>query len=1089
MAPHSPVWTLSAEQVYETLSTSAQGLLETETPLRSKHYGFNELPEPARPQPISLMLKLTVLEMNPLIAPELSTFTPLTLTTLEDCSEESIYAPGYIQPHGVLLVLQEPHLKIVQASENVEQFFGISAATLLGQNLQCLFSRPQLKRMANLLLQDHLERSNPFELKARRMASLSEAENLRGKALTFRSTLHRTTNELILELEPQPPIGKTHTIQFYGHLQAAILSLRKASSLAALAETLAREVKAITGFDRVMVYRFEAAEHGVVVAEVKESHLESFLGLHYPATDIPMPARRLFLRNWVRQIPNINYIPARLLAIQDDPNAQPLDLSDCMLRGVSPNHVEYLQNMGVAGSLTISLIDDQRLWGLIACHHYSPKLVDYETRKTCEFLGQFASIELLHQQERELNIYRAQVKTIQDTMQREFLHDPSFIQQVLTRNATQLLDLVHAEGIAIVLDQSTSLIGRTPPIKDVRALLTWLPQLNQPEIYLTDCLAQSYLPAREFKGTASGVLAIAIVLHQKSYYLLWFRPEQIQTVNWAGDPRTSISVDPDGAKYLTPRKSFELWQEIVQETSFPWQALEREAAQMMRNTLMLAVLEFSQAALEQAAERAAIANRAKSQFLAKMSHELRTPLNAILGFTQVMSHSPNAPTEFREHLGIVSRSGEYLLALINDVLEMSSIEAGQLILTERTFNLHRLLQSLQEMFALKALQNGLVLSFEKDESVPRYVCSDEAKLRQILLNLISNAIKFTTEGSVTVKITAESTRTMKQGRSDSDPSMLCYTLILLVAVTDTGCGIDYHDWEAVFEAFVQTEQGRQAQGTGLGLSISRQFARLMGGDITIQSSVNQGSAFICKVLLQQPESVVEELETTYLVIGLQPGQPTYRILVVEDVLENQQLLRTLLEPIGFEVHIVENGVEAIAQWQQWQPHLILMDIQMPVMDGYAATQQIRLEEQSVNFAEVKPQNQPTTKIVALTAYAFEEDRTASLQAGCDDYMAKPFTEAALFDVIARHLDVQYRYANKVASEPATSVRKPLMPQDLNRMSRSWITQVYEAALDLNDKDLRQLIAQIPQHEQTLIEGMNFLVDNFQLEAIAALTLT
>ena len=261
---------------------------------------------------------------------------------------------------------------------------------------------------------------------------------------------------LILELEPQPPTEKTQASQFYSCLQAAILSLRSAIDVSDLAQTLARKVKAITGFDRVMVYRFEADEHGVVIAEAKESRLESFLGLHYPATDIPVPARKLFLRNWVRQIPDINYTPARLIGINNAPNELPLDLSNCVLRGVSPCHVEYLQNMGVVGSLTISLIGDQCLWGLIACHHYSPKRVDYETRKTCEFLGQFASIELIHQQERELSRYRAQVKVIQDNLQKSFLRDPHLIQQVLIHHATQLLDLVHAEGVAIVLVDSQS---------------------------------------------------------------------------------------------------------------------------------------------------------------------------------------------------------------------------------------------------------------------------------------------------------------------------------------------------------------------------------------------------------------------------------------------------------------------------------------------------------------------------------------------------------------------------------------------------------------------------------------------------------
>ncbi|MGE5657609.1 MAG: ATP-binding protein [Actinomycetota bacterium] len=1048
--------------------------------------------------------------MQPKIHPELTKFTPSELTTLEECSEESIYAPGEIQPHGIVLILQEADLKILQASENVEQFFGISAEALLGQPLQKLFSRRQVRKIANCLTQNHLAIDH-FELKKYQRMSQN---NLPQKSQIFRSTLHRITDGLILELEPQFSRDKTVSLQFYHHLQTAIFKLRSTLNLSDLAQSLAKEVKTITGFDRVMIYRFEADDHGVVIGEEKENHLESYLGLHYPATDIPVPARKLFHRNWVRQIPNINYTPSRLIPINYPLTNTPLDLSDCVLRGVSPYHIEYLQNMGVAGSLTISLIDGQRLWGLIACHHYSPRLVDYETRKTCEILGQFASLELVHQQERELNVYQTQVNAIQEQFKQAFVRNPNFITQVLTQNATQLLDLVHAEGAAIVLEGQISLMGRTPSAEDIRELLLWLSQQNQDEIYLTNCLVRTYPIARKFKDTASGILKLSIVLHQRSYHLIWLRPEQIQTVNWAGNPLQSVSLDPDGAKRLTPRKSFELWKETVKETSLPWQLPEIEAAMRMRNTLMMALLEFSQTALEQAAERAAIANRAKSQFLAKMSHELRTPLNAILGFTQIMNRNSHIPTEFQDHLAIISRSGEHLLTLINDVLEMSRIEAGKLVLTKNCFDLHRLLLSINDMFVLKATEKGLNLISEWDVTVPRYVCGDEAKLRQILINLLGNAVKFATTGTIALRGRALLSEEMPPVILNecewyiNHPSLAlpisasCYrpninpTITLELEVEDTGCGIATSDLESIFEAFMQTDRGRDAQGTGLGLSISRQFARLMGGDITVRSTLNQGSTFTCKVVLQLPESLdVKESETSERAIGLEPGQPTYRILVAEDVPENHQLVVTLLKSVGFEVCAVENGAEAIARWQAWHPDLILMDIQMPVMDGYEATRQIRSQETFVMSEELSADtreqltndNRQRTRIIALTAFAFEDDRIASLQAGCDDWIAKPFTEAILFDTIARYLGVRYCYAEKVLHEPSLSLPKMLTSEDLKTMPIEWISQVHEAALDLSDSKLSQLIARIPKEKQSLIEALTFLIDNFQFETIATLT--
>lgn len=1004
---------------------------------------------------------------------------------LEDCSEESIYAPGYIQPHGVLLVLQEPHLKILQVSENVELFFGLSPSALLGEPLQRLFSRSQVKRIATFLRQDNLELGPFLELNVRVPHSSGQASaSVDTHIQTFRGSLHRSNGVVLLELEPQAPTEKTHSVQFYHRLQTATLSLRRAVDLPDLAQTLATQVKAIAGFDRVMIYRFEADDHGIVIAEVKEPHLESYLGLHFPAIDIPVPARRLFLHNWVRQIPDVK--AASVPLVSGDPNRQPVDLSNCILRGVSPYHTEYLQHMGVAGTLTISLIDDHHLWGLIACHHYSPKRVDYETRKACEFLGQFASVELVHQQEQALNHYRTQIKTIQDRLQYAFLQNPHSIRQILAQNTVELLDLMHAGGMAIALDQHISLVGQTPSLPDVRELLNWLMDLNQPEIYLTHCLVRPYPAARAFKHVASGIMAISIVLHQKSYHLIWFRPEQIQTVSWAGNPQDAVEIDSKGNLSLCPRKSFELWKETVQEMSLPWQPAEIEAARMMHNTLMLAVLEFSQAALEEAAERAAIANRAKSQFLAKMSHELRTPLNAILGFTQIMNRSPHTSAEFQDHLGIINRSGEHLLTLINDVLEMSKIEAGQLTLNETCFNITRLIHSIEEMFALKAIGKRLLLKIEMDPTVPTYVCGDESKIRQILINLLGNAIKFTSEGSVMLRVLAcPCCVTSPAGgplhpvdapgvaRGHQNP------IALRFEVEDNGCGIAEAELTSIFEAFMQTGHGRYVQGTGLGLSISRQFARLMGGDITVCSIPNQGSTFTCQVMVNLPQGPeVVEPEVNRQVIGLEPNQPSIRILVAEDVPENRQLMAALLTSVGFEVRVVKDGSEAIAQWQTWQPHLILMDIHMPVIDGHEASRQIRRQEGA--------EHRTSTPILALTAYAFDEDRAASLEAGCSDHIAKPFTETRLFEAIAHHVGVRYQY-REVGQDASAVPQKVLSPQDLRMMPSDWISHVHEAALDLNDGRLRQLMSQIPDQETVLIQMLTSLIDDFQLEAIATLT--
>jgi light-regulated signal transduction histidine kinase (bacteriophytochrome)/CheY-like chemotaxis protein len=1007
---------------------------------------------------------------------QLPNLTAATLMSLEDCSPESIYAPGVIQPHGILFTLEVPEFKILQVSDTVEQHLGIAVTDLLGQPLHTVFSKTQVKQLATQLTAAQQPYGQAVALKTKRTAARTGHR--------FRGTLYHTQAATILELEPQVTPLSASSHPFVPRLQSAILKLRSAQNLDELAQVITQEVKGLTGCDRVMVYRFAPDRSGVVIAEAKEPHLESYLGLHYPATDIPAAARKLFYRNWVRHIPDVNQAPAHLIPTLHPVHQTPVDLSTCALRGVHPAHVEYLQNMGVCASITIALIDEQDLWGLIACHHYQPHWVDYETQKTCEFLGQFASMELINHQERDLQTYRTQIRDLQDKLQKAFFREPDFIESVLIRNTPQLLDLVHAQGAALLLGDRLTLIGQTPTQSEVLDLVKWIVNQQPERVFASAAASQIYPPAAQFQAIASGILAISIQLShvvQKSYHLLWFRPEQVQIVHWAGDLQGAIALDDRGNMQLCPRKSFELWKQTVCGRSLPWQTAEVEAAVEMRNTLMLAALEFSQVALEQAAERAAIANRAKSQFLAKMSHELRTPLNVILGFAQVMNRSPNIPAEFQEHLGIISRSGDHLLNLINDVLEMSRIEAGQLVLTERCCNLHRLLMSMQEMFALKASQKGLTLTFKMEPSVPRYICSDAAKLRQILINLLSNALKFTPSGGIELRVATELVTAQPQC-CDCYPTQPapCQPLKLTIEVEDTGCGIAVSDWETVFEAFMQTDQGRDAQGTGLGLAISRQFARLMGGDISLQSVVNQGTTFTCTVILRQPPLLeLPELQPNVLqVLALAPGQPTYRILVVEDLPENRQLLVTLLESVGFEVDAVADGMAAIAHWQTWQPHLIFMDIQMPGLDGYETTRQIR------SLSGTRPAT--PTKIVALTANAFDSDRYAALLAGCDDYITKPFTEIILFETITRHLAVRYHYSQLPANQSQLKPRS-LTPQDLQVMPQTWLQQVHEAALDLNENRLLDLISQISDTHLRLTEDLSNLVTSFELETIANLT--
>jgi PAS domain S-box-containing protein len=469
-------------------------------------------------------------------------------------------------------------------------------------------------------------------------------------------------------------------------------------------------------------------------------------------------------------------------------------------------------------------------------------------------------------------------------------------------------------------------------------------------------------------------------------------------------------------------------------------------------------------------ENAEVANRAKSQFLAAMSHELRTPLNAILGFSQVMARNSSITEEQKEYIEIINRSGEHLLELINDVLSMSKIEAGQITINESRFNLYNLLNSLKEMLELKANSKGLRLIFETTEYLPEYIQTDEAKLRQVLINLLGNAIKFTQHGTVTLRVSSQ----VEKNGTEENKSQLYFE------ISDTGPGISPSEISTLFKPFVQTETGRKSmQGTGLGLPISQQFVRIMGGDIAVESQIDKGTTFRFNIYVNLvTESDEQEKSAVKQVIALEAGQQTYRILIVEDVAENRQLLVKLLVPLGFEVREATNGQEGIALQSTWKPHLILMDMLMPVMDGYEATRQIK---QTLEGRE--------TIIIALTASAFDEQRQIILSAGCNDLICKPFREDVLFEKIAHHLNLRYIYEeeNSSTSFSAPTLLKSLTTEDLSVMPTDWVVELHRAALCVDDNRILELIEQIPETKANLAKALTDLVDNFRIDIIIDLT--
>lgn len=478
-------------------------------------------------------------------------------------------------------------------------------------------------------------------------------------------------------------------------------------------------------------------------------------------------------------------------------------------------------------------------------------------------------------------------------------------------------------------------------------------------------------------------------------------------------------------------------------------------------------------ALAHATEAAEAANKAKSEFLANMSHELRSPLHAILGFTHILKTTSPRPDQ-KENLDIIGRSSEHLLALINDILDISKIEAGRVVLTRSEFDIYRLLDELQQMFGRTIAEKNLQLVINRSADLPHMVCSDRLKLRQILINLLSNAVKFTAEGSISLSIGAEAHVSHKASLNTSTHTEIASTsttttdneVALTFSVTDTGTGIAPDDQTRLFEAFVQTESGLTAhEGTGLGLAISHEYIQLLGGQLTVQSSLGQGSTFSFSITVNSVEGISVEPEPdtcSRSIVGLAAGQPPYRILVVDDVALNRKLLTNLLSTVGFEVREAENGEAAIAHWQTWQPQLIWMDIRMPVMSGQEATHRIKALEQASNQTADQRCN---TRIIALTANAFDDDRAAAISSGCDDFVSKPIQAQEIFDKMAEHLGIRYQYAeNTQSNEP---ISQPLTPKLFASTSPDWRYRLSQATLDLDDDGILTLVSQLPPDQQQL----------------------
>ncbi len=746
---------------------------------------------------------------------------------LTNHDSKPIHLPGSIQPHGVLLALNT-QLEIVQVSDNTPEYLGKEPENLLNQPLNCLFDSKKVE-LVEQCLGKKIGISNGFRV-------LINTDN--GQRY-FDAIVHRTQEAVIVELEPTDSESEVSFLGFHELVGEAIAKMQSTSNLIEFLHIAAEKLQEIIGFHRVMVYQFDESGAGSVVVEVKGEDLSPYLGLHYPATDIPAQARELYTRSLLRFIPDLTVEAVKLVP------AQNLDLSYSVLRSFDSCCIEYHQNMGVTSLLVISLIQEQKLWGLISCHHQTPKYLSYEVRKMCEFLGQIVSSELAHKISHSEWDYEVKLKSLQSEFLKSISQADNFI-DALIKPEIRLLDLVSASGAAICLDNEVTLVGATPNIDQVRALIEWADTQVHDNLFSTDSLPKLYPEALIFKDTASGLLLLRIS-QVRRYYILWFRPEVIQTVNWAGNPNESIQAQADGSLTLSVRKSFAAWQETVRLTSLPWRPCELDSALSLRNAIVGIVLskadELAKINLE--LERS---NQELASFAYAASHDLKEPLRGIYNFSTVLleDYDEILDDDGVECLQTVVSLSVRMETLINALLRLSQL--GQAQLREQATDLNELVAQVIEVFRASQHNSGLM-----DIRIPRplpIVECDRVLVNEVFSNLIGNAFKYNDKAEKWVEIGYFS-GDREQGRWGGGEPLPLEPLVPIphapcpiFYVRDNGIGIPQHHLETIFRLFKRLHsQEKYGGGAGAGLAIVKKIVELHNGQIWVESAVGIGSIF------------------------------------------------------------------------------------------------------------------------------------------------------------------------------------------------------------------------------------------------------
>jgi chemotaxis family two-component system sensor kinase Cph1 len=727
---------------------------------------------------------------------------------LSNCDNEPIHIPGQIQSHGFLIAV-DARCIIRFHSENIADFLPGLPENLLGRpinDIEPIIGANEPPDFINQLLSfgrsnKSFDQTNPFNT------------DIQGQPYFL--IINVSGPLFLLEFEPALSDIKNDVQRQIGRTISEMLADKNLDNLL---KNTAFQVKNIIGYDRVMVYRFAADGHGEVVAESKNDDLESWLGLHYPASDIPKQARDLYKQNLTRLIADVNTINSPIVTTKQLSGDSPLDLTHSQIRAVSPIHIQYLKNMGVASSFSISLIYKKELWGLIACHNYTPRYIDYRARDSAKLIGQILSSALEFRQDEANQLMHEKFKSVVDALSKNMLKNNS-IEDALTIPDINVMHATDAAGAAFIYENNLTTLGNTPNNEQLQQIIKWLKENVHETVYYTNELPYVFPEADAFKKIASGLMVLTLSA-ELSEYILWFKPEHIENITWAGNPDKPVEVNPDGAMQISPRHSFEAWAQEVSGKSEPWGDEEIKSVTRLRAEVTYAINQKA-GAIRMLNERLKQAYEELDTFSFTISHDLKNPLSTIKGYAQMLTKTAGLEQRAQDVLSKIDGKVDKMNSMINEVLEYSRI--GRLELKPIDVDVNPIIQ--EHIKDLKLVYNAEHLKVTIGNTPT--VQGDPTMISQVFANLLSNAIKYSMPSEQPeISITA----------TDNDYEIV-YT------IQDNGVGIDIKQLPRVFELFKRMDNVQDIEGTGVGLAIVKRIVEKHNGKIWVDSKLGEGSTF------------------------------------------------------------------------------------------------------------------------------------------------------------------------------------------------------------------------------------------------------